>query len=153
MPTSRLALVLAAVAAAAGCGGGGATASDAAADRAPADTGSPGDALSAPLALAIAVTGCVTLDATTTTCHGAAPLRLSFSPVTSGALDTFRWDFGDGSPASAERAPSHTYFMAMQYDVTVSASGDAGVISSPTMTIDVAPAALGGACDADTECA
>src|SRR4051812_7319046 len=61
-----------------------------------------------PLALDLAVTGCARYDAAAARCFGAPPLTLSFSPVSSPSLVRFLWSFGDGTPDSSDRAPTHT---------------------------------------------
>src|SRR4030095_3612964 len=61
-----------------------------------------------PLTIDIAVTGCASYDPATVTCRGSAPLTLSFTPIGSPELTQFKWDFGDGTPTTTERAPPPT---------------------------------------------
>lgn len=42
------------------------------------------------------------------------------SSVQSGMIDSYNWDFGDGSPYSQDKSPSHTYANGGTYDVTFS---------------------------------
>src|SRR5258708_24363903 len=89
---------------------------------APASEAAPAD-VPAPLALDFAVTGCARYDVGAARCTGLPPLTLSFSPVGSPALTRFLWTFGDGTPASSERAPTHTDAIPGDYDVTLVAAG------------------------------
>ena len=116
-----------------------------------ADAG--GDALG-PLTLDISVTGCATFDVTSVVCSGPAPLTVSFAPVGSSTLTTFLWMFGDGTPSSSERAPSHTYTLPKSYDVNVTGAGTVGTVSQVRHgLISVLPLAAGAACDVDSQCA
>ncbi len=56
---------------------------------------------------------------------GTLPLTVAFSDASTGTIDTYAWDFGDGR-ASAERAPTHTYAAAGAYTVTLSVTGPGG---------------------------
>ena len=56
---------------------------------------------------------------------GEAPLQVRFSNRTSGEVDAFRWDFGDGH-MSREREPKHTYQEAGAFDVELVADGPGG---------------------------
>ena len=134
-------------------------------DAAAADGGGDDGGL-IPLTLDIAVTGCPSLDVEVTTmmtsvmttviCSGVAPLTVTFSPVGSPVLTTFLWKFGDGSPNSSDRAPTHTYTLPGSYDVTVLASnGTAGNIQltqTRRSLIFAQAVATGGACDLDGQC-
>jgi len=126
------------------------------ADREMRDSAAQGDGPGAPLALDISVTGCASFDVDTHQCVGTAPLTVTFSPVTSGPLDQFLWDFGDGSTSSL-RAPVHTYTLpsAKPYDVSVTAGGPGvgSILRERDKLIAVVPAALGAACDIDAQCA
>ena len=113
-----------------------------------------GGDLSAPLTLDISVTGCPSFDAVRVVCSGSAPLTVSFAPVGSPALTTFLWTFGDGTPSSSERAPSHTYALPGNYDVGVTGQGDSvGSVSQIRHAlISVGALATGAACDVDNQC-
>jgi PKD repeat protein len=112
----------------------------------------PGDAL-APLTLDISVTGCATFDVAQVVCSGPAPLTVSFAPVGSPALTSFRWTFDDGTPASLERAPSHTYALPGEYTVSVTGQGTVGTVTQTRKNlISVQALAAGAACDVDSQC-
>lgn len=69
-----------------------------------------------------------------------------FSNTTTGAVDSYTWNFGDGS--STATSPTHTYASAGTYTVTLQASSACGG-SSKTTTVTVqsgstTPAAIGG---------
>jgi PKD repeat protein len=113
-----------------------------------------GGDLSAPLTLDLSVTGCPSFDVAQVVCSGPAPLTVSFAPVGSPGLTTFLWTFGDGTPSSSERAPSHTYAFPGNYDVGVTGQGD--TVGSLSQTrhnlISVEELATGAACDVDRQC-
>jgi len=113
-----------------------------------------GGDLFAPLTLDISVTGCPSFDVAQVVCSGPAPLTAAFAPVGSPALTTFLWTFGDGTPSSSERAPSHTYALPGKYDVGVTGQGD--TVGSLSQTrhnlISVEALATGAACDVDAQC-
>ena len=113
-----------------------------------------GGDLFAPLTLDISVTGCASFDVAHVVCSGPAPLTVSFAPVGSPALTTFLWTFGDGTPSSSERAPSHTYALPGNYDVGVTGQGDTvGSLSQIRHNlISVEALTTGAACDVDNQC-
>lgn len=57
---------------------------------------------------------------------GPRPFTVQFFDRSRGAPTTFNWDFGDGSPNSALRNPSHTYSELGTYSVTLTVSGPTG---------------------------
>jgi PKD repeat protein len=136
-------------------------------DGGPDAAGGDAPAADVPAALVLdfAATGCAraaagadggvatTTDGGFAACAGAAPLTLTFTPVSSPALTRFRWTFGDDSPPSSERAPTHTYVLPGIYDVGVVAEGVAGSVSRqhPGFVV-VAPNAAGLPCDIDAQC-
>ena len=62
------------------------------------------------------------LDVTT----GTAPLTVTFSSAAStGTIDAYAWDFGDGG-TSSEPSPSYTYTRPGSYDVTLTVDGPGG---------------------------
>ena len=106
------------------------------------------------LAVDFAVTGCATFDVAAESCAGAPPLPLSFAPVSSPSLTRFLWTFGDGSPTSSERAPTHTYVLPGTYDVSLVGAGAGGSVSrTRAQLVVVAALATGVPCDVDAQCA
>ena len=58
---------------------------------------------------------------------GFAPLTVNFSDASAGAIDTWEWDFGDGSPVSSDQNPTHTYENFGSYSVSLTVTGIDGV--------------------------
>jgi hypothetical protein len=87
-------------------------------------------------------------------CTGAPPLALSFAPVGSPELTQFLWKFGDGSPDTTERAPSHVYPRPGVYHVTLLGGGaSTGMVNPPQpLTVVVESLATGALCDGDSQC-
>ena len=52
---------------------------------------------------------------------GLAPFDYPFTPVLLAPNATYRWDFGDGSPLSPERTPTHRYLQPGSYAVQLTA--------------------------------
>lgn len=66
------------------------------------------------------------------------PLTLRASATDAdGAIVSYRWDFGDGSPESDEAAPNHTYARPGAYDVRLVVRDDAGAIAEDVVTLTV----------------
>jgi autotransporter-associated beta strand protein len=59
---------------------------------------------------------------------GAAPLTVVFTDSSTGAIQTRRWSFGDGTTDSAH-APSHVYMAPGVYTAQLSVAGPAGIDS------------------------
>jgi PKD repeat protein len=116
------------------------------------DAVAAGDAVE-PQALDFTLTGCGRYDASAGRCYGAPPLTLSFSPIGSAALTRFLWDFGDGTPPSTDRAPSHSYALPGSYQVTVTGAGSVGTVQSRAQTVSVSAVLAGSACDVGAQCA
>ena len=59
---------------------------------------------------------------------GSAPLTVTFTNLSAptSEITAYEWDFGDGTPTSAEVEPVHTYTQPGVYTVTLTASGPAG---------------------------
>ena len=53
---------------------------------------------------------------------GIAPLNVSFTDTSTGTLNSWNWDFGDGTN-STEQNPKHTYFLARNYIARLTVSG------------------------------
>ena len=57
--------------------------------------------------------------------QGNKPLKVQFSDSSTGIINTWVWDFGDGEKSS-EQNPLHTYYQAGTYTVSLSVSGPGG---------------------------
>lgn len=148
MGRAPIAAVTYGVFAALACGGSGGTTRDASSDGIRPDVASP-------LSLIVSVTGCATYDENVPMCAGPPPLTLSFAPVGSDELTQFTWTFGDGTPNTTERAPSHSYVHVGEYLASVTA-GTADMRSTVTppspLIVRVEVLATGGPCDVDGQC-
>ena len=71
-----------------------------------------------------------TADFTASPTSGVVPLAVNFTDLTTGNVDSWQWDFGDGQ-TSMQQNPSHTYNNAGIYTVSLIASMQG---SSDTMT-------------------
>jgi PKD repeat protein len=56
---------------------------------------------------------------------GVAPLAVSFAETSSGLIDTYAWDFGDGT-GSTDSDPQHVYEEAGTYTVSLAVTGPGG---------------------------
>ncbi len=56
---------------------------------------------------------------------GQAPLLVSFTDLSSGNINTWDWDFGDGG-ISSEQNPAHEYLMPGSFTVSLTATGSGG---------------------------
>jgi len=81
--------------------------------------------------------------AAATPSSGIAPLAVSFSSAGSsdpdGTIASYSWDFGDGSPASSDPNPSHTYAANGLYVASLTVTDDAGAVNTATATVTVDP--------------
>jgi PKD repeat protein len=80
--------------------------------------------------------------ASATPTFGSAPLTVSFNGAASSDPDgdplTYSWNFGDGSPASTQANPSHTYGPGGPYNARLTVSdGRGGTSTSAPIRIDV----------------
>jgi PKD repeat protein len=57
---------------------------------------------------------------------GCAPLTVSFTDLSTGQIDTWDWDFGDGQPHSGEQNPTHEYAEPGDYTVSLTVTGPGG---------------------------
>ncbi len=62
----------------------------------------------------------------TTDVEGGVPLEVTFQvpEVLDEGIETWEWNFGDGSAPSADEVPTHTYTEEGQYTVTLTVTGD-----------------------------
>lgn len=70
-------------------------------------------------------------DFSATPTSGTTPLTVSFTDKSTGDIDTWQWDFGDGT-TSTERNPTHSYTTAGDYTVKLTVTGPEG---SDTKTV------------------
>ncbi len=66
-----------------------------------------------------------TANFTATPVSGTAPLTVNFTSTSSGTIDTYAWDFGDGTTSTAQN-PSKVYSTAGTYTVILTVSGPGG---------------------------
>ena len=71
--------------------------------------------------------------------EGAPPLAVQLKADISGGTGqrTIKWDFGDGSPASSDVNPTHTYGKAGTYRASVEVSDGSGDSDSDYVDIEV----------------
>lgn len=71
---------------------------------------------------------------------GSAPLEVVFNGSNSTddvGVETYLWDFGDGSPTVSEVSPTHTFEMQGSYSVTLTVEDIEGLSDTETQTIVV----------------
>lgn len=71
--------------------------------------------------------------------YGPPPLSVSFSAEAecSAGQPTYSWNFGDGSAASTDANPSHTYARPGEYTASVTVTGPGGATASDEIDITV----------------
>ena len=77
----------------------------------------------------IAVSGVLDIPAASfsaSSTSGSAPLNVSFTDQSTGFPVSWKWTFGDGSNATTEQNPVHTYNKSGLYSVTLTASNANG---------------------------
>lgn len=150
----RAALALAALLpTAAACGGSSGGGHDAGRDLLPFDSPAASDGSPQGLAVDFTVMSCPNLEAAVPRCRGAAPLTLSFVPVTSPSVGTFLWDFGDKTARAFTPTPTHTFTLPGSYDITLTVAGSGGTQFRARMGfVVIEPAGTGGLCDLDAQC-
>ncbi len=67
---------------------------------------------------------------------GQAPLAVNFTDQSSGPVNSWSWNFGDGATSTAQN-PSHTYNSAGSFTATLTVNGSSGQTSSTSQTITV----------------
>ena len=71
--------------------------------------------------------------------YGPVPLDVDFSGAASSDPDgdqlTYEWDFGDGSPHSLERDPTHTYSSSQNYTASLTVTDGRGGQSTDTVLV------------------
>ncbi len=76
---------------------------------------------------------------------GNAPLNVSFTGSASGgtAPYSYSWNFGDGSAASTQQNPSHTYSAAGTYTATLTVTDSSSPAKTATATVTTTVSAVG----------
>ena len=69
---------------------------------------------------------------------GPAPVVAEFNDSSSGAIESWRWQFGDGSPDSGEPNPVHAFRRPGSYEVRLTVRGPEGA-STASRTIEAGP--------------
>jgi len=72
--------------------------------------------------------------------NGDAPLEVTFTGYNSTddmAVESYQWDFNDGSPTSTEMTPSHRFIEAGVYEVSLTVGDAEGLTDTKTITIVV----------------
>lgn len=92
--------------------------------------------MSAPVAAAVALP---TASISTSATSGVAPLTVSFSGAASsdpsGALQSYEWNFGDGSAPVSGATASYSYTAAGTYSATLKVTNGAGMTDTRAVTI------------------
>ena len=57
---------------------------------------------------------------------GPSPLQVNFTDQSTGDITSWQWDFGDGSPVSNDKNPSHSFTDAGTYTVSLTVTGPLG---------------------------
>jgi PKD repeat protein len=78
---------------------------------------------------------------------GDAPLTVAFNGTASGGdpAYAFSWNFGDGSPVSTLRNPSHTYASSGAFSAVLSVTDQQPITATSTVAVTVAPTLHGAA--------
>jgi len=86
-------------------------------------------------------------------CLVTAPATLAFVSLDEGQASTFVWSFGDATPSSSSRMPTHTYRYPGVYTVGLVVGGAGGTdsVTKPGL-VAVGPATLGEGCAEDAQC-
>ena len=86
----------------------------------------------------INITGKITVDALASTAgfSGCAPVTVNFLNTSKNGVD-YKWDFGDGSAADVNFAPSHTYSTIGVYTVKLLVKNDSTCNKKDSITVNV----------------
>ena len=66
---------------------------------------------------------------------------VTFNPEVTN-VNTYAWDFDDGSPESTEAMPVHTYESFGEYHVELTVTGDGGSFTTPKKTVSIAATSI-----------
>ncbi|MHB8522061.1 MAG: S8 family serine peptidase [Limisphaerales bacterium] len=66
---------------------------------------------------------------------GAVPLTVNFTDTSAGTVTKWQWNFGDGTPNSAQQNPVHIFNQAGNFTVTLTVTGSNGSTSSRSQAI------------------
>jgi PKD repeat protein len=81
--------------------------------------------------------------ATATPTSGIGPLTVNFDAAGSydsdGSISAYSWNFGDGSPASTNVAPSHVYQIAGSFTAVLTVTDNRGATATKQLPITVSP--------------
>ena len=79
--------------------------------------------------------------ATADPAFGKAPLEVEFSSAgttdSDGTIVSYSWTFGDGSPATTDENPTHTYTTPGSYTATLTVTDNDGATTTQPVTVDV----------------
>ncbi|MFY9308182.1 MAG: PKD domain-containing protein, partial [Bacteroidia bacterium] len=70
-------------------------------------------------------------------CDGSPATFTDGSTIASGAISSWSWDFGDGSPANTIPSPNHLYAAPGQYQAQLIVSNNQGCADSITKTVNI----------------
>ena len=82
---------------------------------------------------------------------GCAPLDVQFTDESTGTVETWAWDFGDGGTSSSQH-PAHTYAAPGTYTVSLTVTGDCGsdqLVRSGYIQVGEAPPVITAHAEAD----
>lgn len=75
-------------------------------------------------------------------CKNSPSQFIDSSQVQNGTITTWSWDFGDGSPLSANQYPTHTYTSNGTYTVTLIVTSNFGCKDTLSVPVTIYPAAV-----------
>jgi PKD repeat protein len=85
------------------------------------------DSLSIAITVGAAIPNVPVANFTTDVISGQAPLTVTFTNMSTGTVDSFEWDFGDGSPKNTTDNPAtHTYMAEGAYNATLTVTNAGG---------------------------
>jgi PKD repeat protein len=76
-------------------------------------------------------------------CDGCGKYSVKFTDQSSGCINSYAWNFGDGKTSTTKGSTSHTYSKGGTYTVTLKVSGSGGVSATVTKLVTVPPVCAG----------